>query len=355
MSLVGNTNELNGAYAADGYARVNGIGALITTHGVGELSATNGIAGAASERIPVIHVVGQTARKFQEKQLMIHHSIGTKPDHQLFNKVSKHIRADAAELWEGDKAPAEIDRVIRECVIQSAPVYIFIPLDLHDHQVSASLLDEKIDLTFPVNHANEKAAIEAITQALSQAKKPVIFLDMLAQRFATKEVKQLVDTAALPFFASHGSKGLVDEDHDRFVGLYNGPASEPGIVDAIEGSDQVLAVGWWPADTNGGLFRKIPEDKRIDIMDDHVIVSCLSSLSKTFVLICAGEWEEIRAGLHGFSPPKARRSSAKSEHSESSDATIAANAEWSPPERCDGQDGGPQSYVAKIGQIHPAS
>ena len=41
------SNELNAAYAADGYARVKerSLGVIITTFGVGELSAMNGIAG----------------------------------------------------------------------------------------------------------------------------------------------------------------------------------------------------------------------------------------------------------------------------------------------------------------------
>ena len=36
-------------HAADGYARIKGIAALITTFGVGELSAINGIAGSYAE------------------------------------------------------------------------------------------------------------------------------------------------------------------------------------------------------------------------------------------------------------------------------------------------------------------
>jgi indolepyruvate decarboxylase len=39
-------NELNAAYAADGYARARGAAALFTPYGVGELSSTSGIAGA---------------------------------------------------------------------------------------------------------------------------------------------------------------------------------------------------------------------------------------------------------------------------------------------------------------------
>lgn len=59
LAWVGNANELNAAYAADGYARVAGAGALLTTYGVGELSAINGLAGAYAEYVPVIHIVGE--------------------------------------------------------------------------------------------------------------------------------------------------------------------------------------------------------------------------------------------------------------------------------------------------------
>ena len=58
MNWRGVSNELNGSYAADGYARVNGIGALVTTYAVGEMSALAGIMGAKSEKVPVIHLTG---------------------------------------------------------------------------------------------------------------------------------------------------------------------------------------------------------------------------------------------------------------------------------------------------------
>lgn len=62
VDWVGNTNELNASYAADGYARLNGLAALVTTFGVGELSAVNGIAGSYAERIPVIAITGALRR-----------------------------------------------------------------------------------------------------------------------------------------------------------------------------------------------------------------------------------------------------------------------------------------------------
>ena len=55
LSFVTNQNELNAAYAADGYARIkNTPGCLVTTHGVGELSALNGIAGSMRDRKSVV-------------------------------------------------------------------------------------------------------------------------------------------------------------------------------------------------------------------------------------------------------------------------------------------------------------
>ena len=52
IDFVGTCNELNASYAADGYARANGIGAMLTTYGVGDLSAICGLAGACAEHVP---------------------------------------------------------------------------------------------------------------------------------------------------------------------------------------------------------------------------------------------------------------------------------------------------------------
>src|ERR1700677_4544383 len=73
---IGCTNELNAAYAADGYARIKGVGAVCTTYGVGELSAINGIAGAYAEHLPLFHLVGMPNRSAQEARALMHHTLG---------------------------------------------------------------------------------------------------------------------------------------------------------------------------------------------------------------------------------------------------------------------------------------
>lgn len=275
LKWTGNQNELNAAYAAGGYARIKNIpGCLVTTHGVGELSALNGIAGSMSEHVKVIHVVGQTTRAMQKGQMMIHHSIGMKPNHQVYNKASEGLRYAAAELWDIETAPQEIDRVIRECVLKSGPVYIFLPLDLSAELVDKSLLDKKIDLTPQIDENAQEKAIKAITTAIAEAKQPTILVDALVQRFgAVKEAQQVVEKLNVPFFSSVMGKGIVDETDERFVGVWNGEASTPGVMEAAKAADLVITLGYIPCDTNtAGFSRQLEEGKVIQINQFDVVV-----------------------------------------------------------------------------------
>lgn len=275
LKFITNQNELNAAYAADGYARVkNAPGCLVTTHGVGELSALNGVAGAMSEHVKMVHVVGQTTRAMQKNHMMIHHSIGRKPDHQTYNRCSEPVRFAAAELWDIDTAPAEIDRVIRECFIKSGPVYIFLPLDLSAEEVDASLLDTLIDTSPHVDQEAQRAAVSAISSALSISKHPSLLIDALVQRFdAVAEAQALVDTLGVPFFSANMGKGILDETSPHYIGVWNGAIGTPGVREAAESADLVLTLGYLPADTNsGGFSRKIDENKTIHINPHSVVV-----------------------------------------------------------------------------------
>ncbi len=76
LQWVNCANELNAAYAADGYARVYGASILSTTYGVGELSAINGVMGSKSQRLPVFFIVGSPSMQIQRQGLVTHHTLG---------------------------------------------------------------------------------------------------------------------------------------------------------------------------------------------------------------------------------------------------------------------------------------
>ena len=87
LGWVGCANELNAAYAADGYARIKGAGALLTTYGVGELSALNGVAGSYAEHVPVLHIVGAPCTGAQQRGELLHHTLGD-GDFSHFSRMS---------------------------------------------------------------------------------------------------------------------------------------------------------------------------------------------------------------------------------------------------------------------------
>src|ERR1700720_3570362 len=76
IEWIGCCNELNAGYAADGYARLRGVGALSTTYGVGELSAINAISGSYAEHLPVFHLVGMPHMSVQLGRQLMHHTLG---------------------------------------------------------------------------------------------------------------------------------------------------------------------------------------------------------------------------------------------------------------------------------------
>ena len=119
LNWVGNCNELNAGYAADGYARVKGISALVTTFGVGELSTLNATAGAYSEFVPIVHIVGQPSTHSQKDGMLLHHTLGN-GDYNVFANMSSGISCAMAKLNDPHEAATLIDNALRECWIQSS-------------------------------------------------------------------------------------------------------------------------------------------------------------------------------------------------------------------------------------------
>lgn len=143
LTWVGNANELNAAYAADGYARVkSNLAVVVTTFGVGELSALNGIAGCLAERIPVLHIVGAPSTSQQKNQSLLHHTLNTPGSFDTFRKMSEPLSCAQALLSDvrpdSDTVYTDVfDEALRACLIQCRPAYVELPMDCVRAVVSA--------------------------------------------------------------------------------------------------------------------------------------------------------------------------------------------------------------------------
>ncbi|KAJ5916270.1 Pyruvate decarboxylase [Penicillium tannophilum] len=274
LDWVGNCNELNAGYAADGYARVKGISAVITTFGVGELSALNAIAGAYSEFVPVVHIVGQPTTQSQKDGMLLHHTLGN-GDFDVFTKMSAGISCYVAKLNDPHDAATLIDSAIRECWIRSRPVYVTLPTNMVYAKVNGDRLKTPIDLSSPKNDPEkEDYVVDVVLKYLHAAKNPVILVDACAIRHrALEEVHNLVEASGLPTFVTPMGKGAVNESHKNFGGVYAGDGSNAGVREVVESSDLILSIGAIKSDFNtAGFTYRIGQLKTIDFHSNYVRV-----------------------------------------------------------------------------------
>lgn len=255
LSWIGTRNELNGAYAADGYARCRGLpGVIVTTYGVGELSAINGIGGAFTEYVPLIHIVGMTPRYAQEACLMIHHCPGEGLSHKLYTTVSKPLSAATAILDDDASFTQKVDYVIESCFKTKLPVYLYIPIDTPDIMVDASRLQIPLDISIanPGKEGLEDEIVQKIIASLHAAQKPAFLIDLLTRRFGlAPDVQEILRLTGLPGFVTPLGKSIVDETSENFGGLYVGAITpDTNVKDALESSDLVIYFGRFPTDSN---------------------------------------------------------------------------------------------------------
>ncbi|KAJ5924696.1 Pyruvate decarboxylase [Penicillium verhagenii] len=259
LHWVGNCNELNAAYAADGYARINGLSALITTFGVGELSASNGIAGAYAERSPVVHIVGTPPRPLQDSRALMHHTFAD-GEYKRFAAMSKHITIAQTELQDAATAPDRIDWVLQQALIHSRPVYLEFPDDMPHVLVSAANLKTPIKVPDVPSPACESEVISRILERIYSAKQPVIFVDGESKALGiVEQLETLITSTNFPTWTTVWGKGLVNESHPSVYGLYAASFGDKPAQEYFESADLILTFGPHYSDTNSYFEMTIPK------------------------------------------------------------------------------------------------
>src|SRR5271166_3007241 len=264
LAWIGMATEQGAGYAADSYARLRGIGALVTTFGVGELSALNAIAGAYAESVPVVHIVGTPALAAIQTGTTRHHNLPGR-DYGHFARMAAEVTAAQADL-RPDTAPEEIDRVLSTALRTSRPVYLTIPADV----AGIPVLAPAGRLPRAAGDA-DPAVVAAFTgrarRMLAAAASASLLVGYLASRHrVTAQVRDLAIAGDLPVAVLPEAKGDFPESDPRFAGLYAGPDPYPSAKRArvaVEDADVLITVGVTLADTILGGAHQLPEGRRI--------------------------------------------------------------------------------------------
>jgi indolepyruvate decarboxylase len=246
INWIGCCNELNAAYAADGYARMRGVGAVCTTYGVGELAAMSAIAGSYAENLAVFHLVGTPNLATQEGRALVHHTLGN-GEFDLFRRMAEPIVC-ASAVMTPQNAASETERLIAEALYHRRPVYMAIPSDVADMPVLGSAPSLSAPTSDPASLA---AATDAVAAALNNAGQACVLPGILLRRLGLADAaRAFVDTSGLPFATMFADKSVLGEDHSGYIGMYVGRLAGEPVRAFVESCDEVVLIGAMLTDGN---------------------------------------------------------------------------------------------------------
>jgi indolepyruvate decarboxylase len=244
------TREDCAGFAADAYARVNGMGAVCVTYCVGGLSLCNSIAGAYAEKSPVVVISGAPGLGERINNPLLHHKVR---DFHTQADVFEKICVAGAELDDPHEAFREIDRVLDAAARHKRPVFLELPRDMVNFVPEESYLFRQAD-----TKSDPEALCEAVDEAvrwINGCQKAVIIAGVEIHRFGLQdEVLALAEGSNIGIAATMLGKSVVSEVHPLYVGLYEGALGREEIRQFVEESDCVILLGTFMTDINLGIY-----------------------------------------------------------------------------------------------------
>ncbi len=245
---IGTTREDCAGFAADAYARINGIGAACVTYCVGGLNTVNAIACAYAERSPVVLLTGSPGLSERIRMPYMHHMVR---EFSTQRDVFERMTVAAVSLDDPMTAEREMDRAFAALLRYRRPIYIEIPRDLVHTPLAAPLKPLCLD-DAPSDPAALEEALGEVRSMLASAKRPAILAGAEIGRFGLQDhLTRLVERLNVPIASTLLGKSVIREDHPLYVGVYGGLIARDEIQAFINDSDCLLILGSILSDMEG--------------------------------------------------------------------------------------------------------
>ena len=250
LRTIGCTREDCAGFAADAYARINGIGAVCITYCVGGLSLCNSIAGAYAEKSPVVVISGSPGLNERFNNPLLHHRV---KDFQTQFSVFERLCVSSAALEDPHVAFREIDRVFDAVLRYRRPGYIELPRDMVDVVPEGPYVPQTVEPTSDKDALNE--ALNEAVRLVSASQRPVILAGVEIHRFGLqKQLLALAEGAGIPIATTMLGKSVISEAHPLFIGVYEGAMGQETVTEFVEHSDCLLLLGTFMTDINLGIY-----------------------------------------------------------------------------------------------------
>lgn len=256
IAITGVPNEICAGYAADGYARLKGIGAVAVTYGVGAFSLLNAVAGSYVELAPVVVINGApTNKEFLNERVsgLLYSHMMDDPNSNL--NVYRQVAVSAQRIVNANEAPSQIDAALTACITHGQPAYLEVLEDVWRAPCAApggKLSRQQVSITV----SDVQSAVRATLNMIQERGKPLFWAGAEIQRLGLqKEFLELVDRTGISFTTSVLGKSVVSEDHPGFLGVY-APSAPTEVKQLVNGAGCLIGLGAWTTgkDTNNQLI-----------------------------------------------------------------------------------------------------
>lgn len=276
IQVINTCDEQGAGFAADAYARINGLGVVCVTYCVGGLKVVNPTAEAFAEKSPLVIISGSPGIKERKKDPLLHHKVKNF-DTQF--KVFEEITVASVLINNPQTAAQEIDRILNAALTYKRPVYIELPRDM----VSVDIFLDPIqnNTVAQVDQYQEKSdpiilmeALHETIDMINSSIRPVIVAGVEIQRFGLQnELLNLVEKLKIPVSSTILSKSVISELHPFYLGVYEGAMGHDAVREYVESSDCLILLGALMTDIDlGGFTAKIDQKRTIYINSDKFSV-----------------------------------------------------------------------------------
>ncbi|MFP6598234.1 MAG: thiamine pyrophosphate-binding protein, partial [Candidatus Hydrogenedentota bacterium] len=250
LKTVGTCTEAGAGFAADAYARVNGLGVCCVTYCVGGLNTVNAVAGAYAEKSPMVVISGAPGMGERVHSPLLHHKV---KDFSTQREIFEKITVASVAIEDPASAPRKIDAALEACIQQKRPVYLELPRDVIGQACDAPVRSKAIALESDAPVLEE--VLEEAAGMLRAAKRPVVLAGVEIHRFGLQDqLLALVEKTGYPVAATLLGKSIVTENHPQYLGIYEGAMGRHDVCRKVEGADCVLILGAFMTDINLGIY-----------------------------------------------------------------------------------------------------
>lgn len=257
IEILPSSNEMHAGYTACGQAEVSGLGVCLTTYMVGSFPCLAAAALAKTEKLPVIFISGAPAES-EINNALSHHMVcphdAWKSDYNSAISAFSGLGIRAERLqgirnpYQPSIANEQFFNLVTHAYLHREPVFIEIPRDLPTSLVQAMSLPKNREESLKRHTflSGSEAIAQQITSKLNESQKPLLYFGE-----KIKSNAELIQTLLsfcvkhrIPFVSNLFSKGLLSEDHELSLGMYNGVFSNQRVRDYVENhTDYILEVG----------------------------------------------------------------------------------------------------------------